>query len=154
MEFADRGLINGTRSRALKALRALSILSSADLPSCLHCTCAVSEFSIRSCPEALDQAFVSRKTSPVVSIAQIVRASLFATATATTRGRRRSKRASIHGPSMRDRALRISHDRPCSEHQEVAQIAVPLLGDASKARLPSRRVLPRRQAQPGGELAA
>ena len=86
---------------ALKALRAFSILSSADLPSRFHCTCAIS-----SCLSLLNlHGFAFRNTSPVESIAQIVRASLFATATATTIGRRRSSKASIHGPSTRERAL-------------------------------------------------
>jgi hypothetical protein len=44
MVSADRGLINGTRFGALKALRAFSILSSADLPSRCYCTCAISSF--------------------------------------------------------------------------------------------------------------
>lgn len=42
MVSADRGLINGTRFGALKALRAFSILSSADFPSRCHRTCAIS----------------------------------------------------------------------------------------------------------------
>lgn len=101
MVSADRGLINGTRFGALKALRAFSILSSADLPSRCYCTCAISLFlrlSILHC-------CALRNTSPVESIAHIVRASLFATATATTMGRRRSSKASIHGPSTRERAF-------------------------------------------------
>lgn len=101
MVSADRGLINGTHFGALKALRAFSILSSADLPSRCHCTCAIS-----LCFNLFDLCgYAVLNTLPVVSIAHMVRASLFATATATTIGLRRSSKASIQGPLTRERAF-------------------------------------------------
>src|SRR3984957_2082664 len=94
-----------------------------------------------------------RKASPVVMIAQTIRASLLANATATTLGGLRSER----GQPVAQRALalwRRPQDRDGAQHQKPSDIPIALLGYRPEFLLAASRVLLGRHAKPGGEIAA
>ena len=83
------------------------------------------------------------KISPRLSMAQIMRASLLATAATTTlKGRRLLT------------ACRDPDQRPGAVHELSPQIAVAALADAEQPLPAAGRVLARGEAEPGGEAAA
>ena len=87
-------------------------------------------------------------------MAQMIRASLLATAATTTLNGRRPQQAvdpcpelAVHGPAA------DPDQRPGAVHQLPPQIAVAALADAEQPLLAAGRVLARGEPEPGGEAA-
>src|ERR1700734_4235645 len=95
-----------------------------------------------------------RKASPVVMIAQTIRASLLANATDHDLGR---FAGSERGQPVAQRALalwRRPQDRDGAQHKKPSDIPIALLGYRPEFLLAAGRVLLGRRAKPGGEIAA
>ena len=97
-----------------------------------------------------------RKTSPVVMIAQTIRASLLANATATTLG---GLPSALSAASQSHNApLRFGQparkDRDGAQHKKPSDIPIALLGYRPEFLFAAGRVLLGRRAKPGGEIAA
>jgi hypothetical protein len=86
--------------------------------------------------------------SPLVMIAQMMRAVLLASATAATLVVRRASNCTSHGPAGAV-ALRMADHRQRANDQHLPQVAMTLLADAAQAVLTAARVLSRHQADPG-----
>ncbi len=82
-----------------------------------------------------------------------MRAVLLAMATVTTRAGRRSSNALIHEADG-DVLVRARRITEVANDQQLAQVAVALLGDAPEPVFTAGGVLARDQTQEGGELAA
>ena len=87
-------------------------------------------------------------------MAQMMRASLLATAATTTLKGRRATRPSIHVQKRASTAGRKPDQRSCAVHQLSAQIAVTPFADPEQPFPTTGRVLARRETEPRGKAAA
>ena len=96
----------------------------------------------------------NRKSSPYLSDAQASRAFLAAMATTAFQQPRRSTRLRAQRLEAILLVTKATEDRSRAHHKQVPEVAVAGLGDATEPGLATAAVLPRRQPDPRGYLAA
>jgi hypothetical protein len=106
-----------------------------------------------TCPYAGAVGASERKSSPVVMIAQAMRANLLASATVTSRAGRRCRSRLVQGANGSGRLWSHRKARRRSEDEEASQIGIALLGNLAQPFLSTAGVLSRNQTQPRREVS-